>query len=30
MDLRLDPLVRGLATDPRFTDILTRLHLPTD
>jgi serine/threonine-protein kinase len=30
MDLRLDPLVRGLATDPRFADILARLHLPTD
>jgi tetratricopeptide (TPR) repeat protein len=30
MDLRLDPLVRGLASDPRYTALLTRLHLPTE
>jgi serine/threonine-protein kinase len=30
MDLRLDPLVKGLASDPRFNGILTRLHLPTE
>jgi len=30
MDLRLDPLVRGLASDPRFATLLTRLHLPAD
>ena len=28
MDLRLDPLVRGLTTDPRFKALLGRLHLP--
>jgi TolB-like protein/tetratricopeptide (TPR) repeat protein len=30
MDLRLDPLLRGLASDPRFKALLARLHLPTD
>ncbi len=30
MDLRLDPLVRGLAPDPRFADLLDRLHLPAE
>jgi eukaryotic-like serine/threonine-protein kinase len=28
MDLRLDPLLRGLIPDPRFKDLLARLHLP--
>jgi TolB-like protein len=27
MDLRLDPLLRGLAPDPRFAALLARLHL---
>jgi TolB-like protein/tetratricopeptide (TPR) repeat protein len=30
MDLRLDPLVQGLAADPRFAALLARLHLPAD
>ncbi len=30
MDLRLDPLVQGLASDPRFTALLSRLRLPTE
>jgi TolB-like protein len=30
MDLRLDPLVQGLASDPRFAALLTRLHLPVE
>jgi TolB-like protein/Flp pilus assembly protein TadD len=30
MDLRLDPLVRGLDGDPRYTALLNRLHLPTE
>ena len=30
MDLRLDPLLRGLASDPRFTALLARLHLPAE
>jgi hypothetical protein len=30
MDLRLDPLVQGLASDPRFAALLTRLHLPAE
>ena len=28
MDLRLDPLLRGLHADPRFGSLLARLHLP--
>jgi serine/threonine-protein kinase len=30
MDLRLDPLVRGLSGDPRFAALLSRLHLPSE
>jgi serine/threonine-protein kinase len=30
MDLRLDPLVRGLSGDPRFAALLSRLHLPPE
>ena len=30
MDLRLDPLLRGLASDPRFAALLTRLNLPAE
>jgi TolB-like protein/tetratricopeptide (TPR) repeat protein len=30
MDLRLDPLLRGLIPDPRFTVLLARLHLPAE
>jgi tetratricopeptide (TPR) repeat protein len=30
MDLRLDPLVRGLVPDPRFAALLDRLHLPAE
>jgi len=30
MDLRLDPLVQGLASDPRFAALLARLHLPAE
>jgi hypothetical protein len=30
LDLRLDPLVQGLKTDPRFKALLVRLHLPSD
>ena len=28
MDLRLDPMLRGLVADPRFGALLARLHLP--
>jgi len=28
MDLRLDPMLRGLVADPRFAALLARLHLP--
>jgi TolB-like protein/tetratricopeptide (TPR) repeat protein len=30
VDLRLDPLLRGLVGDPRFAAVLTRLHLPAE
>jgi TolB-like protein/tetratricopeptide (TPR) repeat protein len=30
MDLRLDPLVQGLSTDPRFKELLVKLHLPVN
>jgi len=30
MDLRLDPLLRGLYADPRFASLCSRLHLPAE